>query len=822
MRYAEVAVDIPGDRARTFTYCVPDGMDATPGHAVWVPFGSRIRRGVIFALADSTDLDETRDVERLLDETPLISNPQLQVARWMAEYYRVGLFNAASQMLPPGFADTLRTYVSVTGEPVTAAEDIGQRGRRALEIARDAGRIRRDRLGRKLGRGGTLVVDRLVRIGLLEVETVWERPRTRPVYRSVVRLGVPAARADAGALRQRSAKRAALVRYLARHPGGVPRPDLVRQFGDSAVRGLVRNGLAALQREQMVRDPLRGRLFQTTFAHDPTQQQAAAIAAITDAIRKSAQPRTGLQGAQRFLLYGVTGSGKTEVYLRAAGACLAAGRKVIVLVPEIALTPQNLERFAGRFAGKIALLHSGLSAGERFDQWWAAKRGSYQIVLGSRSAVFAPLDDVGLIVIDEEHEWTYKQHDAAPRYHARAVAEKLCEVSGAVLVVGSATPDVETFRRCERGEYKLLELRTRIAVDGSLAGDRTAAGQASVQVVDMRRELRSGHTGLFCRALTQGIREALDADERVILFLNRRGAAAFVQCRACGHVRRCRRCDTTLTYHQGEGSREPAQLTCHYCNYRVRYTTACRECASRQLLPVGTGTQAIVGEVNRLFPGTGVVRWDRDVARTARAHAEILERFVKGPAQVLVGTQMVAKGLDIPDVTLVGVVSADTGLAIPDLRAGERAFQVLTQVAGRAGRGPHAGRTIIQTFQPDHYAIVAAAAQDFDAFYAVELEMRRRYANPPFTKLIRLGYSDPDAETARDAAMDLARTLRRVRAASGEAATEVIGPSPSYPARVRGLTRWHILLKGATPARLLDRVSLPRRWIVDVDPISVS
>jgi primosomal protein N' (replication factor Y) len=556
---------------------------------------------------------------------------------------------------------------------------------------------------------------------------------------------------------------------------------------------------------------LRGLKFQQTFPLDPTEPQAVAI----DRLKRAIKGDGG-----RFLLYGVTGSGKTEVYLQAAQAALDAGKGVIVLVPEIALTPQNLERLAGRFAGNIALLHSGLSEGERFDQWWALHQGKYRIALGSRGAVFAPMDDVGLVIVDEEHEWTYKQHDAAPRYHARTVAEKLCEITGATLLAGSATPDVETFRRSELGEYERLTLPERVGVAGFSPVE--TAERASVMVVDMRNELRDGNAELFSRALQSAMGESLSAGDRVILFLNRRGAASHVQCRNCGYVRRCNRCDTALTYHRGGASDVPENLVCHHCSRRIRYTNLCPGCSERRLLPSGSGTQSVVDEVSRLFPGSGVLRWDRDVARTAQAHSEVLTNFLAGGNQVLVGTQMVAKGLDIPSVGLVGVVSADTGLSIPDFRAGERAFQILTQVAGRAGRGTDQGRAIIQTFQPEHYAVVNAASQDFGAFYQTELELRRQYANPPFTRLIRLGFSDPDPDVARLDAMDLAASLGYQAEIAGGTPSVVIGPAPSFPTRVRGRTRWHIIIKGSQPELLLDRTDLPAGWTVDVDPISVS
>ena len=624
---------------------------------------------------------------------------------------------------------------------------------------------------------------------------------------------------------QRSERRGDLLRFLAEtwaeSPDGAARPELTGIFGQSAVAGLTRAGIVRVEKRRVDRDPLSGRTFEPSTPLKPTGDQQVAIDRIVTALDR---PAPG--AVTRFLLYGVTGSGKTEVYMQAADACLKSGRSVIVLVPEIALTPQLLDRFGGRFGGQIALLHSGLSPGERFDQWWGVHRGDYRIVLGSRSAIFAPLGNfgknLGLVVIDEEHEWTYKQHDSAPRYHSRVVAERLAELTGAVVVAGSATPDVETYRRAERGEYQLLRLPDRISSDSPASGPVIDANRSPVAVIDMREELRAGNANLFSRSLVDGIGESLDADERVILFLNRRGAASHVQCRSCGHVRRCSRCDTALVFHRAEAGAEPASLVCHYCSRRIRYTNACPNCSERRLLPSGSGTQGVVDEVERLFRNAGVLRWDRDVARTARAHSAILEEFLNGSARVLVGTQMVAKGLDIPSVTLVGVVSADTGLSIPDFRAGERAFQILTQVVGRAGRGSAPGRAIIQTYRPEHYAVKAAAAQDFEAFYRTEIELRRRYANPPFTRIIKLAFGDPDPQAARESAFELADALRHENEALGLGSAEVLGPSPSFPMRVRGVTRWHIAIKGSEPTHLLEGMSIPPGWTVDVDPISVT
>jgi len=825
--FAEVAVDVPANRpsdgaagVRTFTYSAPEPLRVAAGDLVWVPFGTRLLQGIVFALIDASPVEETRDIQGRVDGGPYLTAAQLEVARWVADHYRTGLFLAASQMLPPGAATRQRSWLRRPPESPDGAEGLRPLELRALSYVPPGERVRRDRVARRLGRTGSAVVDRLVRRGFLSAEFIWDRPRVRARYVNMLLPASepPEARRRAGELRaKRAPRRADLLEWLAEHPEGGARAGLTKEFGTSAVSGLLGLGLARIVGKRVERDPLRGRAFQQQFPHEPTPAQAGAIDAITAAVRAGG-PGDSAGNGSRFLLFGVTGSGKTEVFLQAAAACLEMGRQVLVLVPEIALTPQTLARIEGRFPGRVALQHSGLSAGERFDQWWAIKRGDYPIVLGSRGAVFAPLGDPGLVVIDEEHEWTYKQHDLAPRFHARAVAEQLCAATGAALVLGSATPDVVTYRRAQRGDYHLLQLPTRV----TSGRDATPAGQARVRLVDMREELRAGHAGMFSRSLERHIREALDEDGRVILFLNRRGAASFVQCRECGAVRRCRRCDTSLTYHRAERRGESASLVCHHCNYRVRAGRACPECGGTQMRRRGAGTQAVVDEVRGLVPGTKVVRWDRDVARTAREHTAVMDRFLEDDAQVLVGTQMVAKGLDIPAVTLVGVISADIGLAVPDYRAGERAFQVLAQVAGRAGRGPRGGRVIIQTFQPHHYAVAAAADQDYESLYEAELELRARFANPPFARLVRLVCSRSDVGEGADEVREFAGRLRQEQASSGETGIEIVGPTPCFPFRVRGLARWHVVLRGQQPASLLDRVPPPRGWTIDVDPVSLA
>jgi primosomal protein N' (replication factor Y) len=825
MPFVEIAVDFPDDRSRTFTYAVPDRMSVIPGDLVWVPFGTRVLQGVVFAQTQSEPDVETRSLLSLVDDGPFLDLARLRLARWIATYYRTPLFIACSLMLPPGSRTRLRTWIRQEPEnfppEITLGRDLRPHEQRVIATLSDGNWQRKDRVARKLGRTGNATVDRMLRRGIVESRHEWELPRARAAFSNVLALTAPP-ETTANLISQyeetRSSKRADLLKHLSAAGSPQPRPQLAKQFGSTAVKWAIDAGAVELQKVRVERDPLSDYAVQQQFPFDPTPAQAGAIQAITAAIDTAQRP------PGRFLLYGVTGSGKTEVYLQAAAHCLQSGKKVLVLVPEIALTPQTLQRFASRFPGRVALLHSGLSNGERFDQWWGIRKGRYDVVLGSRGAVFAPVSDLGLIVIDEEHEWTYKQHDQAPRYHARDAAELLALETGASLVLGSATPSVTTFRRAERGEVRILRLPDRPSQITGLAPSVSPDGpngRARVRVVDMRQELRDRHTEILSRDLLDAMRRALNAGGKVILYLNRRGTSGFVQCTTCGIMRQCRRCDNTLTHH-APTERRPARLECHFCGYRVRASRACPACGGNSVKRTGPGTERVVEVVNAHFPRAGSMRWDSDTARTFKDHMELLKRFTEGEPRVLVGTQMVAKGLDIPAVTLVGAVSADIGLAVPDFLAAERSFQLLAQVSGRAGRGPTGGEVVIQTMQPDHYAIQAAAAQDYELFYQQEMEIRARHDLPPYSRLIRLRSAGPDAVEAHEKAYDTAARFDRRRKISGLSGVKIIGPTPAVPLRVRGFFRWQIVLKGAAPEQMLDEEPVGADWSVDVDPVSLT
>ncbi len=652
--------------------------------------------------------------------------------------------------------------------------------------------------------GSRANLDRLVRAGSVRLD--------RDGHRIELAVSIDEALRDASAMRLTKRAEQALHAIAALEEDLARSLPSLRAIGveSATVRWMADIGALRMEARAVERDPLDVRVDELLPPAHLLPAQTEAAARIGESIEASV--------FHAFLLHGVTGSGKTEVYLDALDRCIATGKRAIVLVPEIALTPQTVRRFRERFE-RVAVLHSALSDGERFDQWHGIADGRYDVAIGPRSALFAPLPDLGLIVVDEEHEWTYKQHDPAPRYHARDVAIELARLKRATIVLGSATPDVESYERAERGELQLLTLPDRVrpvAGDGGATTLETTASMPQISVVDLREELHAGNRSMFSTELRSAVVDALAADEQVILFLNRRGMAGHVQCRDCGSVPECASCFVALTYHN-----QYDRLVCHQCNRQSRLPAACRQCGSPRVRLMGAGVEKVEAEASRAFPHARLLRWDRDATRGRRSHERILEAFLAHDADILIGTQMLAKGLDLPDVTVVGVMNADIGLHLPDFRAGERAFQLLTQVAGRAGRGERAGRVILQTYQPDHYAVDAAARYDYEGFVAAELESRRRTAYPPYARLVRLTFVGTNPKTTREDAMRVQRALSLRRAEIGSD-VEVLGPAPAYVPKVRGRWRWHLLLRGRDPASLVRDFVLPPTSIVDVDPIGIT
>ncbi|HEX9435891.1 MAG TPA: primosomal protein N' [Candidatus Limnocylindria bacterium] len=565
-----------------------------------------------------------------------------------------------------------------------------------------------------------------------------------------------------------------------------------------AVRAMVPPGLARRARTP-VRTRARARRIPVELAltEDDAVRDADATTAQTGAL---AEIERSLERGGPFLLHGVTGSGKTEVYLRAAALTLARGRGVIVLVPEIALTTQVVARFVARFGERVALLHSALSEGERLDEWRRVLAGDADVVVGSRSALFAPLARPGLIVVDEEQEPSYKQ-ESDPRYHAVDTALALGRIAGATVVLGSATPRITTWHAARSGEIVPLALPERVS----------ELRLPPTTIVDLRLELKAGNRSTLSRALRVALERTIAKGEQAILYLNRRGYATAVLCRDCGYVVPCPACDIPFAYHAD------ATLLCHRCGRHGTVPERCPQCASARIRHLGVGTQRVEDDVRAAVPSARILRLDRDAVRRKGAHAAAFELMRSGKAQVIVGTQMVAKGFDLPGVTLVGVVNADTLLNLPDHTAAERTFELLTQVLGRSGRGTGGGRGILQTYLPDHYAVRAAAAHDYVAFAEAELEARKRFGHPPFGRLVLLQTAAKQQATVDRRATALAAALRD--AAAGDA--EVLGPAPAFAAKKAGTFRAQVVLRGARPEAVLDRADVGPQWSIDVDPVTL-
>lgn len=857
-------------RQSLHTYVTPEPLRGAiaPGQLVAVPFGARIVPGIVWALDASDEATTTlpdsdspalRRIARILFSEPLLSAHQRALADWLASQYAAPLSATARLMLPPGLLSSMRVVLRMA----PCAETPDSRDSPAPALSADSAAIlallrERDWLGRgfveeALGHTrAQTVIDELLaaRCILLELEisgsplhgrrerTVrliaapeqldeW-RTQTRaeldtlphvPLKRPSWQKATPDERRAERLLRQ-----LAVVDALARSSGdsdadsvrnGWRLEDLRRltRASASALNELATGGLLALAEVEVRHDPLAGRPPARSEPLPLTPAQAAALATIRNALPTSDAADATPHEPAVFLLHGITGSGKTEVYLQALAATLARGLRGIVLVPEIALTPQAMARFAGRFPGRVALLHSELTPAERLSEWRRIRSGAVDVVVGSRSALFSPVDRLGIIIVDEEHEAAYKQ-ERMPSYHARDAAMRLGALTGAAVVLGSATPSVETYWLASQSTYTLIELRERAPAGAGAA----LAALPSVALVDLRAELRNGNTSILSDALRTALHETIDRGEQAILFLNRRGTASSVVCRECGYVARCPHCDVSMTYHAPERA-----LICHYCGKREPSPTTCPNCWSASIRYFGLGTERVETAVKRQFPGARVLRWDRDTARTRQAHEELLRAFAERRADVLVGTQMIAKGLDLPGVTLVGVVSADVALFLPDFRASERAFQLLTQVAGRAGRGDLPGQVLVQTFNPEHFTLQAAARHDYAQFYAAEIAARARYSYPPFRRFVKYTFEHTDRYTAQVEAMDLANRMDELIRTLGIADTDLVGPAPAFLERLRRRYRWQLILRSPDPRpllRALHQEELPFGWSVDVDPAS--
>jgi primosomal protein N' (replication factor Y) len=832
--YAELAVYQAPVR-RTFHYAVPADLAVAIGQLVEVSFRTSMSQGIIIDVTDSCPVPNPKPISTVLLDEPVVTPAQIILAQQMAHQTLTPISACLWLMLPPGLTkrgDMLYTLIDVTYAGNEKTEPV-------LSLLRERGALRGAQIDRALPKTGWREAIRpLVTEGIVRREPFLAAPDAKAHTVRMVQLAIPPEHIpQVTAKFRKGSKRLAVLELLATRAEPVETTWVMEQTGadSTAIHRLLKKGLVTVDHAERWRDPLAGKEFVTTQPPPLTPAQTTCWDIIRDHMEvlqddPAHSPRT-------YLLHGVTGSGKTEIYLRAIDRVLKQGRQAIVLVPEIALVAQTVRRFAARFPDRVAVVHSSLTDGEQYDTWRRVRSGQIDIVIGPRSALFMPFADVGLIVIDEEHDDSYKQSPPIPPpyYHARDLAMMLAQITRGTVILGSATPDLTTTFRAHQGEIEYIRLPDRVMVHRERVAEQarqfalpegrfapTDADDAMtlplppVQVVDMRQELRAGNRSMFSQALRTALEETIAVGEQAILFLNRRGTASFVLCRDCGFVVHCPRCEMPMTYHQNRD-----QLLCHYCGTSSPQPEICPQCGSKRIRYFGAGTASVEEAVAKEFPQARTLRWDRDTTQARDAHDTILQQFVRGEANVVIGTQMIAKGLDIPRVTLVGVILAETGLGLPDYRAGERTFQLLTQVAGRAGRGWLGGRVVLQTYQPEHYAIRAASKHDYETFYTQELEYRRVLRYPPYKRLVHFQFTYPKELQAQREAELAAQLLQQRIAAHQMTATELIGPAPSFFARIDDQYRWHIVVKTTDPQTLLYGLSPRPGWHIDIDPVDI-
>lgn len=821
-----VHVALPLPVPRTFTYAVPETLrdQVRVGARVLVPFSRKQRIGWIDRVSDEAEIGKVRPLHAVLEEVPSVPPSLLALCRWIAEYYVAPLGQVLRSALPSALADSSTDYlVLATDAPETVLPADGLDAQ-LIGWLRGKGEPQPvARLRRECGeRAWWPVIRRLEEAGVLRVDMAGPRlapaVQTHRVLRLTRELPTLQARDEAfgRAHRQREC-----YEVLEGMGGTADVAHLVGPLGFSysVLNGLAGRGVAEFDEQEVRRDPYGEVAAPEAVQHRPTAEQAAAIRRLVHA---AVQPEPGT-----FLLRGVTGSGKTLVYIELLREVVdRQGRTAIVLVPEIALTPQTVGRFRAVFGDRVAVLHSALSDGERYDEWRSLRSGEKRIVVGARSAVFAPLPDLGAIVVDEEHESSYKQGEA-PRYHAREVAVVRAALEGAVCVLGSATPSLESWTNARSAKFSLIELPHRVE-------NRPLP---PLRVVDLRRERdKTRERGseaerspvVLSASLVTAMHERLRREEQTILLLNRRGYATFVQCRECEHVWHCPQCNVSLTYHRRRG-----RLTCHYCFHEEPSPDRCSACGSNELNRRGLGTEQVERVVGETFPSVRLARMDVDTTGGKWSHHEILGRVERREVDVLLGTQMIAKGLDFPNVTLVGVINADVGINLPDFRATERTFQLLTQVAGRAGRGSKGGEVIVQTALPTHFAIEAATQHDFVGFATRELQNREDPTYPPFCRLVNIVVSGLEEEATQELAVRAADWLHRLLRSQRVSGVGVLGPAPCPVDRIRGRWRWHLLLRSTRPKTLThvlayfaENFAAPGgkadlRFAIDRDPVAL-
>jgi primosomal protein N' (replication factor Y) len=765
MKYASVIVDVPAMQTdRAFDYKIPEEWQelVTPGMRVIVPFGPRKIQGFVIETKNHSEFKRLKAISELLDLTPCLTSELLQLGQWLTEKTLCFKISAFQAMLPAAMKAKYEKALGLTIDDVTRLAEQLQpffKNGNQVDLKELEHSVSLKMIQKEIEQGHIEVI--------YKVKQKTNKKTIKIIKRneSLIRLTELLEELPANAKKQIE-----IISYFTTNEiNEIALQDLLIEANtsDASVKALISKGILKEEIKEIYRDPYQDRHFEKTKRLMLNNEQQQAITPLLKTINENVH--------DVFLMYGVTGSGKTEVYLQSIEEVLNNGKEAIVLVPEISLTPQMVHRFKGRFGSKVAVLHSGLSTGEKYDEWRKIQRKEVQLVVGARSAIFAPFENLGMIIIDEEHESSYKQEEN-PRYHARDVAIYRAKLHKCPVVLGSATPTLESFARSKKDVYKLLTLKERV----------NKRSMPHVDIIDMREELRSGNRSMFSTTLIEKLTERLEKREQSVLFLNRRGYSSFVMCRDCGFVIQCPHCDISLTYH-----RHGQQLKCHYCGHEEQMPNVCPECQSEHIRFFGTGTQKVEEELVKVLPHSRIIRMDVDTTGRKGAHEKLLTRFGNKEADILLGTQMIAKGLDFPDVTLVGVLTADTMLHLPDFRASEKTFQLLTQVSGRAGRHELPGEVIIQTYTPEHYSIQLASQYDYDSFYNHEMQLRKNHAYPPYYYLALLTVSHPEITKVVSVTEKIVQFLRR----NVENETKILGPVASPIPRIKDRYRYQCMVK---------------------------
>ncbi len=793
--FAQVALPLPS--RKLFTYKIPAHLEAglDLGFRVLVPVQKRVLSGFVVGMAETTDIKKAKEIIDLLDPHPLFSKEMLNLTEWVSEYYFCSWGESLRAVLPAEIQVKSELWVEVIADLSTDLDEkkkpFSPRQREVLKHLSDQKR-RLSWLKRKLGGKGLYAeLYDLEKKGRVRMFSQLGKPRVGIKYEKIIRLKnfgntpseIELFKLAISALERKAPKQAKCLELLLDKGGqlSVESINLEVKENSRALDALEKRGLIEFDAIEKLRESDWSLDLPESKDIIPNEEQKEILVKIKAGLESNAH--------STFLLHGITGSGKTQVYIEAIREALRMGKRALVLVPEISLTPQIISRFKANFGDLVGCLHSRLSAGERFDSWRQAKEGKSPIMVGARSAVFSPLDNLGLIVVDEEHDASYKQDDPAPRYNARDVAVMRGKLNKAVVILGSATPSLDSYFNAQKGKYILCQLQQRVE-------ERELP---EVKIIDLREEREKGNRDILSASLSTLLREKIEKNQQALLFLNRRGFSSFIKCSECGHIMRCPRCDITLTFHRTDFS-----MRCHYCGFTQKAPDLCPNCQGYKFIYRGVGTQRMEEELKRDFPQVSVQRMDLDTTSRKGSHRRILSDFGKKKFNVLLGTQMIAKGLDFPEVTLVGVVSADFSLDLPDFRTKERTFQLLTQVAGRAGRGDLGGEVIIQTYYPDEQAIKLAARHDFATFYENEIEQRKELGYPPFGHLILVLFSGENQSRVISQSEKFCSTLQKTLKEKKLKETEILGPAPAPLSKIKNQYRWQVIIKTKIIRRVID------------------